>query len=316
MKGFQFLCLCVILWCGNAWAIHPETGLYWSPSRSGRAVYLEVQGATVVAAVYAFDRETGAARFYTASGTIQDDFETPCGGIDAPFGASEGYYPLHGVTTDLYEVKNGQPLGTARVDRESNAEKVGRIALRFHSNGNVFTSTYLDADQDLEDCHVLTRFVFGQQWFFGHIAGPGTSLGHVMSDLRGHWVFVDQSDPQRVPWRFDFSERIPAELPSLVELNRTWWSTTQLATYRDAARNAEFRCAFFPVGDSGHPQEPRKTAGCELFINGVIVFSTRLEDVGLDRIHGFLGALPPRGHPPYRRPQTVIGLRVRTPENR
>lgn len=288
-------------------AIAPESGLYWQPSSPGRGAYLEVQGETALLFLYAFDAETGGARFFSASAQLRGDFQTLCAVIEPPFGASEGFYPIHGFRAPLFELTGGRPLGQAAYGGQESERQVGFAEVVFGFGGSVTLNTYLEDGQS-EQCQFLSRFPFGQQAFFG--AGGQAKL---FFDLMGDWVFVDQADRSAPPMRFNFSERTPEALPSIVDEN--WWSPSyDYAIYRDPSRSAEFKCADVPQGASGSTTQPIKAAGCELFVEGQLILSAQLSDVGLDRIQGFRGPMPPRGEAPFRRAGTMIGLRVRDVE--
>jgi hypothetical protein len=303
-SAFGSILLCaLLLCCAPLQAIVPETGLYWSPAYPGRGAYIEVQNGRVVLFLYAFDRETGAARVYSATGPLTSDAQALCPGVEAPFGAEQGYFPLHGMSATLYELKNGHPLGQERFDRPGKGTVAGVVSLRFGSSGFVFVNVYSEP-ANTQLCHVMSRFNFGAQSFLG-----GEGLYLVMHDLKGTWVFVDQADTTKTPLRFDFTERTPAELPNVIGAD--WWSTTHIAHYRDPTRDAELHCGNQLAGDSDDPREPQKGSGCELYVQGQILLSFRQGDVGLDRIQAFRGGMPPRNLAPYRREGTMIGLRVR-----
>jgi hypothetical protein len=148
----------------------------------------------------------------------------------------------------------------------------------------------------------LERFAFGHGRYSDH---NGYLFGF---DLRGEWVFVDQSDLAAEPLRFHFNQRLPEDAPFQIGPGESFSHT-----YVDAGRDARLVCASAPEGDSGTPGHPQKRSGCELFVGEDLVLSANMTDVGLDRIQAYRGGLPASGANPYRRPETVIGLRVVMP---
>lgn len=113
--------------------------------------------------------------------------------------------------------------------------------------------------------------------------------------------------------RFDFTEielDSPAAVVEPTRLILPLGANDYTITYRDTGRNAEFRCT------PSARQVGGKIGGCELHQHGLLLFSARDNDLGIDRIHGFRGDLPQITIPvawisdPWRRPETVIGVRV------
>lgn len=282
-------------------AIAPESGMYWQPWLSGRGFYIEHQEGQVGLAIYAFNRDTGEAEIYVSGGFLRDD------GPILPFQPSpplpeEGLYPVHMYVGDLYKASHGQPL-TLPVfpGRPAQEEKVGEIILNFLNAGSIIYSIRLD-DGIGSDSGLLERFGFGHVRYSDH---NGAKFSF---DLRGEWVFIDQFDPEAAPMRFHFTQRLPEDAPSQT-------SPGQLfnLSFVDASRDARMVCATLPEGDSGTPNNPAKRSGCELFVGDELLFSANMADVGLDRIQAYRGHLPAAGANPYRRPETIIGLRVVMP---
>jgi hypothetical protein len=299
---YTIACIGLVLALASAiaQAIAPESGMYWEPRLSGRAFYIEHQEGRVGLAIYAFDRETGAAEIYTSGGLLRDDGPFMAIVPEPPL-PEEGQFPVHAYVGDLFRVSHGQPLALPHFPgRPAQEENVGQIFLTFLDAGGV--SYFIQLDDGDYDWGSLERFAFGHGRYSDH-------NGSIFSfDLRGEWLFVDQSDPDAAPLRFHFSQRLPDDAPYQIEPGETF-----NLSYVDPGRDARLVCATFPEGDSSTPGHPQKHSGCELFVGEELVLSANIQDVGLDRIQAYRGLLAASGANPYRRPETVIGLRVVMP---
>jgi hypothetical protein len=283
-----------------ALAIAPESGMYWDPAHSGRGFYVEHQEGRVGVSIYAFDRETGEAEIFNSGGLLRDDGPFMDVRPEPPL-PEEGQFPVHGYVGDLYKVSHGQPLTSPLFPgRPALAEKVGRILLTFQDAGWIYF--VIQTDDGGRSSGWLERFAFGHGRYADHTGGR---FGF---DLRGEWLFVDQSDPDATPLRFHFSQRLPEDAPYQIGPGETFD-----LSYVDPGRDARLVCATFPEGDSGSPNNPQKRSGCELFVGEELILSANRADVGLDRIQAYRGSLPAPGANPYRRPETMIGLRVVMP---
>lgn len=282
-------------------AIAPESGMYWHPGFSGRAFYVEHQEGRVGVALYTFHRDTGAAEIYVSGGLLRDDGPFMEIRPEPPL-PEEGQFPVHVYVGDLLRVSHGQPLTLPLFPgRPAQTEKVGQIILNFLDSGWIIYSIDLD-DGSGSDSGTLERFAFGHGRYSDH------NSGLIGFDLRGEWIFVDQSDPTAEPLRFHFTQRLPEDAPFQIGPGETF-----NLSYVDAGRDARLVCASLPEGDSGTPGHPQKRSGCELFVGEELVFAANKKDVGLDRIQAYRGGLPAAGANPYRRPEAVIGLRVVMP---
>jgi hypothetical protein len=284
-------------------AILPESGMFWEPQNPGQGFYVEVQGDRAAMIVYSYDGDTGKPEIYIVSGDLRDD-GTDMGDVsDAPLNPN-GFHPLHWFGGDLVRFEGGMCLTCPRPAPEVAAEVVGTARVWFPWTKFVLVSVHMPNESAgrQRQQYFLERFNFGRERFVSQSDPDAFVWQH---DLRGQWVFVDQTDSQALPWRFDFDQRTPEE-PVLAPPG---------ITYRDSARDAEFRCLFLPTAEMPH------AFGCELHLDGSVLFSARNTDIGLNRIHAFLGTLPPRISPPtsglitdpYRRAETVIGVRITTP---
>lgn len=299
MRDKFYLLLVAALLAPPVFAIYPEDGMYWSPEDSGRGYYLEVQGDTAWVIVYAYEQDSGQAEIYGAVSEIRDDGEDI--GLEIRFHPPpnpEGYFPLHWMVADLVKVEDGPCITCINSDDLTTYEKVGKLYAWFPYTGVVWLSVHMDADGAVLDT-VVERMNYAR----ARMANEDNDL--LFHDLRGEWVFVDVSNPDRSPWRFVFDERVPDS--SIVEAPYS-------GVFRDSHRDAEFRCTYVAA-------DQRETLnGCELHYDGEVIFSATIQDIGAKRIQAFRGGLPeiisgpPVGQPEYHRgPETVIGLRVERP---
>ena len=301
MKAFGLaVALALTVAVPAAHAIAPESGMYWTPDLSGRGIYIEHQNGFVGVVIYAFNRESGEAEIYLSGGPLRDDGEdSPI--LEPPIG-DEGFYPVHWFVGELSKARDGQPLTFPDFPgRGAQADRVGTIMLGFFDAGWVLPLVVLDEGGSMG--------VPIERYSFAHARYSDNPVIRRWFDLLGEWVFVDVSDPAAPALRFNFTQREPASPPTSIPPTETY-----TLVYTDPARDARLVCADVPEGDSGNPEQPRKRGGCELFVGEEIVLAANRSDVGLDRIQAYRGSLPPHGfYNPYRRPETVIGLRVVTP---
>jgi hypothetical protein len=286
-----------------AFAILPESGMFWEPQNPGQGFYVEVQGNRAAMIVYSYDGDTGKPEIYIVSGELRDDASDMGDVVDAPLNPN-GFYPLHWFQGDLVRFEGGMCLTCPRPAPEVAAEVVGTASVWFPGTKWVMLSVRMPDEPPgrQRQTYILERFNFAYERFVSEDDPDAFLRKH---DLRGQWVFVDQTDPHTLPWRFDFDERTPEE---------PVWAPPGI-TYRDSARDAELRCVVLPTSEMPH------AFGCELHLDGNVLFSAINADIGLNRIHAFLGTLPPRISPPtsglitdpYRRAETVIGVRITTP---
>lgn len=288
-----YLAAGLILVSAVAQAIAPESGMYWQPQLSGRAFYIEHQEGRVGVAIYAFHRETGAPEIYVSGDLLRDE-APPI--VIFPFDPPAGVLPFHRYGGDLYRVSHGQPLASPHFPgRPAQEVKVGRIELYFQDAGGVgFILRGLD-DSSL-DAGMLERFAFGHARNADH---EGKLIGF---DLRGEWVFVDQADPMAAPMRFHFTQRLPEDAPFQIEADASF-----ALSYVDPQRDARLVC------EQQSPPIEHFHGGCELYVGEELILSANLKDVGLDRIQAYRGSLAAPPEYIYRRPETVIGLRVVMP---
>lgn len=289
-------------------AVFPETGMYVETGQEarGKGYYIELQGDTVFLVIYAYDEETGEAEIYTAASEIRDDavsmgFLLP---DDPPF-STDGYFPLHWMTGRLFRVTDGPCLDCGGPPDGFVTEEVGDVGVWFPYTG-LIRIAYTSDDQS----EILETFAVKQNFGHGEILNPNKRLQ--LHEVMGQWLFADQTDPSRPPWRFNFDERIP-EAPG--PQNTISLETPFEVTYRDSTTSAEFRCQVIPPSAGGDTQD-----GCELHLNGEVLFSAAARDIGATRIRAFRGELAPLifddgpVRPEFTRgPDAVIGVRIETP---
>lgn len=309
---------CLFVATTATYGILPEAGLYVPPEGGvsmalddGRWFYVEVQDDTVILLATAYESGTGRGEVYRAQGLLRDDAISP-GSQDPPLNPV-GFYPLHWFEAELMKVEGGTCLACPQPFSPVNlrTESVGLVRVYFPRAASMRVEYFPDGEFGPRIVRNVQRLAFGRERILIEAPQPGQSPGFLMHDLRGQWVFVDQAAENygavREPvLRFDFSDREIAPEPIFSEPWRV--------SYFDPGRGAELRCYSSVRVLGGKP------SGCELMVAGRTVLSARREDIGMDRIQAFRGELPPvvvataAVSDPYRRPETVIGVRVSVPE--
>jgi len=314
----NWLAFALLFLASSAGAIYPETGLYVPPEGGvttalddGRWFYVEVQDETVMLLVTAYESGTGRGEVYRAQGLLRDD-ATAAGSQEPPLNPV-GFYPVHWFEAELMRVEGGtclacpQPFAPVALRMES----VGLVRVYFPRAASMRVEYFPEGVFGPRIVRNVQRVAFGRERILVEPPQPGQSAGFLMHDLRGQWVFVDQAAEtygavREAVLRFDFSER---EIVPEPIFNEPW-----RVSYFDPGRGAELRC-FSSIRVLGG-----KPSGCELLVGGRTLLSARREDIGMDRIQAFRGELPPvvvvtaAVSDPYRRPETVIGVRVSVPE--
>lgn len=281
----RLLLLGLLLVSSLASAVVPERGLYWDPNAPGRGYYIEVQNGVVVMVAYAYNETTGRPEFYIASGALQEGAFTQ---FDPTL-----YEPRHGFAAAIYRTSGGPCLGCDGIpdfDTSKNAERVGTVRMDFISLEFAYAEITALGGAG-ETTLSLSRQVFA----YPPVSPPGADwLSYNMPDLRGEWLFSDQSDSSRAPWRFVFdSYTKTTETISGIQID--------VYTFRDTGRSAEFRCIYLNT--------------CELRQNGTVLFSVFVPDIGIHQMQGVLGPAPTFPVPDRlaHDGKMVIGLRVEKP---
>lgn len=306
-------------------AVPPESGTYTDyddlyQDNFSRFYHIEIQGTTARLTIIAFNSVTGNPEMYVMQSELID---TPMYPGDAPHAPvfTDGYHPIHAFIGDLYRITNGACL-RCFMELGHDRELVGRAGVWFDHLSLAWLQFSFHEGMvepgSQSDITGLIRRNFGHRQLVIEDNSPGSLFTHdfIQHDLRGDWVFVDQAPdgPYREPvMRFNFTEVDIDPEPETGERNLIMLPTgTQeyTITYRDVARQAEFRCT------PNSRVLGAKADGCELHQHGRVLFSARGDDLGIDRIHGFRGDLPLIVTDilgiadPWRRPETVIGVRI------
>lgn len=275
--------------------------MYWDPNDAGRGVYVEVQDETVFIVIFTYAEESGAAEIYTAAAPIRDDARfAGWNPVPNPYPQGEGYLPIHWVQADLYKVENGPCLLCRFTGAPFTTEVVGTIRAWFDWIGRI------SMDIELTDANYSVVWDLQRQDFARSPIVRG-DMGRVeIPDMSGLWVFTDLDHPDLNSWRFEFDERIPDSVNNEQPFE---------VVFRDSRNDAEWRCAILDRDDR------EKLNGCELHLDGEVLFAANYKDLGVKKITAFRGPLPSMDNPPfgaeigiYRGPELVIGVRIDAPE--
>lgn len=277
-------------------AMAPQTGIYWNPQKPGMALYVESQKGTIFAVLYGYSNSDSEPEFYVASGpTIPS--------VDSDFLPLIGLYPIEGFAAPVYRVPSGPCLACPYAPIAP-SERVGVMQLSFPSRGGVLVKIFFDdgrvypnpEDQFGES---MVRFNYA----LGGVPTSSSPFPNYFVDMRGEWVFTDQSDPLRPAWRFNFSTREDG-------VNLSGFDVISSVAFRDPSRNAVMYCSTPSIaGLTAEQRNARPNIGCELRQDGVALFWS-LNEISIDEFFGNLGAAPPRSAGIFRSSQRVIGRRI------
>jgi hypothetical protein len=281
--------------------VFPDSSVYWDGDRPGEGMFLEIQGTRASFIIFSYNVD-GSQLFYTGGGDI---FRA-----DGGEQRLEGYFPVHYVQSALYETTNGPVFPDYRAAgfRPYETAEVGSIRITFGTRNTIKATITLTGtippDLFRTSDRFYTQFAFGLPTI-----GTSTFVERTwcVPNLSGEWVFVDTTDPARVPWRFDF-ELVQIEPdPALIQCGE---GGRQILVYRDAPRAAELRCV---ASRNGFPDpfDGLQKDACELRLNGASdeVFWFDWQDASLNGITASLGSYPGPAH--QRTPARVVGMRVR-----
>lgn len=298
---FQFprllICLGLLFSAQLALSMPPQTGIYWNPRHPGTGMYLENQNGTVFAVLFGYSNADSDPEFYVSSGAIIPS-------VPADFIPRDGLYPIEGFGAPIFRVPSGPCLACPYAPIPP-AERVGTLQIMFHVRGAIFAKVFFsdgrvfpNPEDQLGEIMVRTNYSLG-----GTPTAPEEEMSTVFTDVRGEWVFTDQSDPMRPAWRFNFSTREEG-------IDLSDFPLRSSVAFRDTERNAVFYC-FAPNVDSLTNPERQATPqiGCEVRQDGTALFWSPNE-IAIDEFHGSLGAMPPRSAGVFRSPQRVIGRRI------
>jgi len=267
----------------SVFAVLPENGLYWDQNQPGKGFYVEVQNGVGVVVMYAGDPNTDKPTYYIAAGNIVE-----AGQSLEPPRDSGGYYPVHGFFSDLYEVSQTPCLICLSVGKSDVETVVGSVEVDF-SDRNA-AEVFITWTAVLPPNTPNTLFYGLQREDFAYPAAVDLKGNSWYYDLRGEWIFTDETDPMRAPWRFQFSQVTAGTDTSYQNQPAPAWD------YIDPVRHATMHCI--------------ASLGCSVTMNGEVLFSMRGTDIGLDTMLGYLGPFQYPLSGVYRGTQAVIGTRV------
>lgn len=281
--------------------VYPDSSVYWDGDRPGEGMFLEIQGTRASFIIFGYNPD-GTQLFYTGGGDI---FRA-----DGGEQRQEGYFPAHYMQSALYKTTNGPVFADYRAAgfRAYEAQEVGSIRLVFGTRNAIEASITLSGELPPDVLRNSGRFY--TQFAFG-LPTIGTSTfterTWCVPNLAGEWVFVDETDSARVPWRFDFELVQTDPAPTAIECGE---GGPQTLVYRDASRSAELRCVATRSGFPD-PLDGLQKEACELRLNGSNdeVFWFDWQDASLNGITASLGSYPGPGR--QRTPARVLGIRVR-----
>lgn len=292
----SLILLVALVFSGAAAAMAPETGIYWNPRYPGWAIYVEQQRDTIFAVVYAYSEVDGEPEFYVSSGPIIGDI---------PFDADPSYaglFPIDGFGSALFRVPSGSCLGCVYAPI-SPSLRVGSLQIAFVSRDRIYMSAFFLNGRRFPSDGTSQGVSFQR---FNFALGSVTDQNGVdpaWPDMRGEWVFTDETDRMRVPWRFEFTTQE-------IGVNLGSFPVRGSAVYRDESRNAILYCFITdPTGMTPAQFNALPESGCELRQGGTTLFSTPRE-IAIDDFVGSLGPLPNRGARIYRGSQRVLGRRL------
>lgn len=273
-------------------AVLPEAGMYEDLEQAGPMYYLEVQNGRVTLIVSTWNPESGAAEWYWADASLSNDAAV-IGFVDSPPTPDwNAFGPIWGFEADLRRADGPCCDRFQTYDIEANSETIGTVHMQFTA-ANQLRAQFSTAQGTRKT--TIKRRNFGYErlhdWGQREFGATGVSIHTWLDDLRDRWVFVDMDDAAQPAWRFDWRHVRMVDTPMLVDGPRYEFLDPQRP-------DSVFTCG---------------AEGCELRHNGVALFSARHADMGLDRIHGYRGALNDVEPGAYRGKSAVIGLRMGTP---
>lgn len=248
-----------------AFAITPENGMYWSPSRPSNLYVIEYQKGVMALVIYSYDAQ-GRPEWFTASGPLQQFH----GGSELP--ADQAIFDA-----SLTRASGGPPLGT-----QGHAPNDPLPYPNFVPVGRVIMSFYAEAANDIHirigDVDIydeLQPFNFGYGSIGRDLYIPWETC---WPDLTGEWVFVDRARPTQPAWRYRFSaptvrawDRFDQPVPTPVCRDSY---QTQWIEYKDLNSNAVMRCVQAKDSTAASTILPAGALGCEVVDGGTVVMSS------------------------------------------
>lgn len=232
MKILVMLAVCALpCWVSaQALQIIPSAGAYSNPARQGEGAFVEVQG-NLVGIAFFTHRSHGDSTFYTIAGPM----------YSVPFNEAmeRNYYPATRVEGDLFETRDG-PVLNVLASTNAESRKVGTARVEFGYLSELYIYVQYNEEPDStapprSRVFVLSKMNFG----FGAIGSRFGSTAACWQDIRGEWIFVDQSNPQANPLRLNFTEM---SSPQPLDQIRCGQGASSVVTFRDPSRTQVMRC--------------------------------------------------------------------------
>lgn len=285
--------LCLVLFLGllavPALAVLPENGLYYSPEYPALGFSIDVQGTTMVMVTFAYDHDTGEPLFYTSAGQI-----TRAVPRTTSLGHSYKHEYPYRFEAPLYRYVKGPCITCFLPEWDTSAYAVpaGRVQLRM-PDVNRIMATFTMTDGSSRHMQ-LVRFGFGRA-----VYDLGREDGRRLLDMRGTWVFVQRSDTQASPWRFNFTEVHEPEPVANPFHSFYGRHVPTKMSFVDPDADAELTCTRY---------------GCALTQHGETLFLVKFVDIGMDSLLGYVGdELFPDDGAHYRTGELIIGKHVIDP---
>lgn len=292
----QWLVLISLLFTARAWAVVPESGIYYDSRRPGLGYYIEVQGTVLTLTVYGH-LTSGEPVFYQASGEVTDAPHGYAQLFDPP-AQLEFDYPYQ-FTAPLYQFDDGPCASCEPADwvPSENVTQVGRVYISLVDYGRLFIGFEMQDGPTIGG--TVRRLGFGVPGHELRSEGIVSPNAFSIPSFLGTWVFTDKNDPGSESWVFHF-DQVEGPLVSDVDLNVPYNENQIVVRYFDSARNAELVCFYF---------------GCGLRESGVIMFYIRFWDIAMDRVLGYVGdeLYADDFLPAYRSEHLVTGVRIDDP---
>ena len=299
---------------GSGWIIpdnihaapYAEPGNWWDMARPGEGLVLERQGNMVAMILFTYSA-SGEPDFYLATAPLT--MSLSAGSPPMVIGAGARYFHVEGT---LLRFKNGPVLNSDRRYFEGDppaneTEPVGKISASIIPFTNsLWVRINLDEDKVPEGSEGYTsRFyhksTFGYAGFGRYVddaSGPLQATRPCWVDLRGRWVFVDNSDPTtRDAWSFNFTEVETSPAPEDMTCRSATHSilADHVLIYRDPQAGATLRCVTRSDDPLHNPDIPPEQRRCVLRTGegeGEPLLWFSVNDVGAKQIIATPGAPP------------------------
>ena len=303
-----------------------ESGNWWDTARPGEGLMLERQGNTVAMILFTYTA-SGEPDFYLASAQLK---VSPFAGDPPPMaGAAALVFIAQG---ELYRFSNGPVFNSDRNYFEGDpsayeTEPIGIMNAAISPNADTLrVRILLDEDKVPEGSKRSTSRTYKKSAFgyagFGRYAHdssrPHQASRTCWTDLRGRWVFVDNSTPTaRDAWSFNFTEleASPAPQDMLCRGDGDNWFLLADHTllYRDTETGATLRCITKSVIPGEDPNYQPENHRCTLRTDdGEALLWFSVQDAGVKQIIANPGT-PPESHMFWRgssSSERITGLRL------